>query len=118
MLLMIRNWCLSCFHDMFASEGKPLATMQDDVQLDSKAATNCRKTQQQNTLTRLTFFPGSSYCGCSGSGGVSHPESLTVTLTADRGIGYGLTVSVGDHTENRSADILITRIAPNSPAYR
>lgn len=66
----------------------------------------------------VVVVAGSTYCGCSGSVGVSHPETLTVTLTADRGIGYGLTVSVGDHTENRSADILITRIASNSPAYR
>ncbi|XP_066149454.1 glutamate receptor-interacting protein 2 isoform X2 [Euwallacea fornicatus] len=61
---------------------------------------------------------GSNYCGCPGSAGVSHPETLTVTLTADRGIGYGLTVSVGDPTDNRSAEVLITRITPNSPAYR
>ncbi|XP_030749851.1 glutamate receptor-interacting protein 2 isoform X2 [Sitophilus oryzae] len=60
----------------------------------------------------------SNYCGCPGSAGVSHPETLTVTLTSDRGLGYGLTVSVGDHTDNRSADILITRIATDSPAYR
>ncbi|CAG9772254.1 unnamed protein product [Ceutorhynchus assimilis] len=71
----------------------------------------------QRAQTR-SQYGGSTYCGCSGSGGVSHPETLTVTLTADRGIGYGLTVSVGDHTENRSADILVTRISPNSPAYR
>ena len=50
--------------------------------------------------------------------GISHPETLTVTLTADRGMGYGLTVSVGDHSENRSADILITRISADSAAYR
>ncbi|KAF7269699.1 hypothetical protein GWI33_017283 [Rhynchophorus ferrugineus] len=69
-------------------------------------------------LIRISVLTGSSYCGCSGSVGLSHPETLTVTLTADRGLGYGLTVSVGDHSENRSADILITRIAPDSPAYR
>ncbi|KAJ8920135.1 hypothetical protein NQ315_011792 [Exocentrus adspersus] len=62
---------------------------------------------------------GSNYCGCSNNlGAVSHPESLGVTLTSERGHGYGLAVSVGDHTENRSADILISRIAPDSPAYR
>lgn len=49
---------------------------------------------------------------------MSHPETLSVTLTADRGLGYGLGVSVGDHSENRSADILISRITPDSPAYR
>lgn len=50
--------------------------------------------------------------------GISHPESLSVTLTSDRGVGYGLAVAVGDHAENRSADILISRIVPDSPAYR
>lgn len=64
------------------------------------------------------MFVGSNLCGCPGSGGVSHPETLSVTLTADRGIGYGIAVSVGDPTENRSAEVLITRIIPNSPAYR
>ncbi|XP_076266569.1 glutamate receptor interacting protein isoform X2 [Rhynchophorus ferrugineus] len=74
---------------------------------------------RQSTLNKsFDSDCSSSYCGCSGSVGLSHPETLTVTLTADRGLGYGLTVSVGDHSENRSADILITRIAPDSPAYR
>ncbi|KAL1514313.1 hypothetical protein ABEB36_003589 [Hypothenemus hampei] len=77
------------------------------------------RTNRQSTINKsFDSDCGSNYCGCSGSGGVSHPETLTVTLTADRGIGYGLTVSVGDSTENRSAQLLITRIAPNSPAYR
>ncbi|KAH1005481.1 hypothetical protein HUJ04_006456 [Dendroctonus ponderosae] len=89
--------------------------------LNSRKSRSSRinRTNRQSTINKsFDSDCGSNYCGCSGSGGVSHPESLTVTLTADRGIGYGLTVSVGDHTENRSADILITRIAPNSPAYR
>ncbi|KAJ3643689.1 hypothetical protein Zmor_026386 [Zophobas morio] len=59
---------------------------------------------------------GSNYCGCTGNMGVCHPETLTTTLSADRG--YGLTVSVGEHSENRTADILISRIAQDSAAYR
>ncbi|KAG5866433.1 hypothetical protein JTB14_029684 [Gonioctena quinquepunctata] len=59
-----------------------------------------------------------NYCGCTNNRGVSHPESLNVILTSERGYGYGLAVSVGDHTENRSADILISRIVMDSPAYR
>lgn len=61
----------------------------------------------------------SNYCsGFTGNMGVCHPEMLSITLIADRVNGYGLNVSVGEHTENRSADILITRIIPESPAYR
>lgn len=49
---------------------------------------------------------------------VSHSETVNVTLIADRGKGYGLTVCIGDHNEERPADILISRIIPDSAAYR
>lgn len=50
--------------------------------------------------------------------GVSHSETLTVTLTAERGKGYGLSVCIGEHSDDRPADILISRILPDSSAYR
>lgn len=64
------------------------------------------------------FFCNLGSSKYSGNMGVCHPEMLTLTLHADRLHGYGLAVSVGEHSENRSADILITRIVPDSPAYR
>lgn len=53
----------------------------------------------------------SNYCGCSSNMGVCHTETVTTALISNRG--YGLTVSVGDH-----ADILVSRITSDSPAYR
>ncbi|XP_018579135.1 glutamate receptor-interacting protein 2 isoform X2 [Anoplophora glabripennis] len=85
-----------------------------------RSRTNRNRTNRQSSINKsFDTDCGSNYCGCSNNmGGVSHPESLSVTLTSERGHGYGLAVSVGDHTENRSADILISRIATDSPAYR
>lgn len=50
--------------------------------------------------------------------GVSHSETLTVTLTSERGKGYGLCICIGEHNDERPADILISRILPDSSAYR
>lgn len=63
-------------------------------------------------------FTGSTCFGYSSNMGVCHTESLNTTLYSDRGSGFGLGVSVGDHTDNKPADILISRIVPDSPAYR
>ncbi|XP_060527881.1 glutamate receptor-interacting protein 2 isoform X2 [Cylas formicarius] len=84
----------------------------------SRTSRSNRANRQSTINKSFESDCSSNYCGCSGGLGISHPETLTVTLTADRGVGYGLTISVGDHTETRSADILVTRIAPDSPAYR
>ncbi|XP_019871732.1 glutamate receptor-interacting protein 2 isoform X2 [Aethina tumida] len=88
--------------------------------LNSRRSRNNRNRSNRQSTIHKSFDSdcGSNYCGCTGNLGVSHPETLSVTLTADRGLGYGLGVSVGDHSENRSADILISRITPDSPAYR
>lgn len=65
------------------------------------------------------LFVGSFYGCTTNNSGVCHPEQLTVTLMADRGCGYGLGIAVGEHAENnRPGDILISRIVPDSPAYR
>ncbi|XP_044272032.1 glutamate receptor-interacting protein 2 isoform X2 [Tribolium madens] len=79
--------------------------------------------RSRNRVKRQSIFhksvdgdSGSNFCGCTGNMGVCHVESLTTTLVSDRG--YGFTVSVGEHSENRTADILISRILPDSPAYR
>ncbi|CAG9818570.1 unnamed protein product [Phaedon cochleariae] len=85
-----------------------------------RSRTNRNRHNRQSTIQK-SFDNDcglNSYCGCPNNRGVSHPESLNITLTSERGYGYGLAVSVGDHTENRSADILISRIVPDSPAYR
>lgn len=73
----------------------------------------------ENYYLGMCFPLGSNYCGCSNNMiGVSHHETLTVSLTSERGVGYGLAVTVEDHVENRTADILVSRIVPDSPAYR
>ncbi|XP_074028671.1 glutamate receptor interacting protein isoform X3 [Leptinotarsa decemlineata] len=84
-----------------------------------RSRTNRNRMNRQSTINKSYDNDGGvNYCGCPNNRGVSHPESLNVTLTSERGYGYGLAVSVGDHTENRSADILISRIVTDSPAYR
>ncbi|RZC38595.1 glutamate receptor-interacting protein 1 [Asbolus verrucosus] len=85
--------------------------------LNSRRSNRNRPKRQSTFHKSVDSDSGSNYCGCTGNMGVCHPETLTTTLTSDR-TGYGLTVSVGEHSENRSADILISRISQDSPAYR
>lgn len=47
-----------------------------------------------------------------------HSETLSVTLIAERGKGYGLSVAVTEHDETHPADIVVSRIANDSPAFR
>lgn len=60
----------------------------------------------------------SNFCVYSPNLGVCDSETLTATLIAERGKGYGLVVSLGEHSEDRPGDIVISRIIPDSPAYR
>lgn len=39
-------------------------------------------------------------------------------MVADRGKGYGITLAIGEHADNRPADILVAKVLPDSPAYR
>ncbi|KAK9722887.1 PDZ domain [Popillia japonica] len=74
--------------------------------------------QRSMSKSLETDSSGTNFCGYSSNLGVCHSETLMVTLTADRSKGYGLTVSTSEHSENRTADIIISRILPDSPAYR
>ncbi|VEN58702.1 unnamed protein product [Callosobruchus maculatus] len=87
----------------------------------SRLNKNNRLNRQSTMITQKTFDTdcSSTYSSYPTSfGGVSHSETLSITLTSDRGVGYGLEVAIGDHGETRSADILISWIVPDSPAYR
>ncbi|GJQ75883.1 Grip [Trypoxylus dichotomus] len=84
-----------------------------------RSRTRHRFVRQRSMSKSLeTDSSGSNFCGYSSNLGVCHSETLMVTLVAERGKGYGLSVSTSEHSENRSADIIISRIAPDSPAYR
>ncbi|KRT81861.1 PDZ domain-containing protein, partial [Oryctes borbonicus] len=85
-----------------------------------RSRTRHRFVRQRSMSKSLeTDSSGSNFCGYSSNLGVCHSETLMVTLAAERGKGYGLAVSTSEHSEiNRSADIIISRIAPDSPAYR
>lgn len=69
-------------------------------------------------ILNISGMSQSNFSGWSGSMGVCHVESLYITLIADRGKGYGITLAVGEHSDNSPADILVARITPDSPAYR
>ncbi|CAH0555415.1 unnamed protein product [Brassicogethes aeneus] len=87
--------------------------------INSRRSRHRNRSNRQSTIHKSFDSDScSTYCGYSNNLGVSHSEALSVTLCSDRGQGFGLAVSVGDHTENRSADILISRITVDSPAYR
>lgn len=81
--------------------------------------TAVKQTKNSIKISKTVYFLGNFY-GCSSSNaGVCHPEQLTVNLMPDRGCGYGLGITVGEHVENnRPGDILISRIVPESPADR
>ncbi|KAK5644499.1 hypothetical protein RI129_005799 [Pyrocoelia pectoralis] len=89
---------------------------------------NSRRSRTRNVYNRKSCIPKSfeydsgvavtNFSGWSSNMGVCHVENLYVTLIADRGKGYGLTLAVGEHSDNRPADILISRISQDSPAYR
>ncbi|KAF2884506.1 hypothetical protein ILUMI_21651 [Ignelater luminosus] len=89
---------------------------------------NSRRSKNRNRFNRKSSIPKtfecdlgmsqSNFSGWSGNMGVCHVESLYVTLIADRGKGYGITLAVGEHSDNSPADILVARIASDSPAYR
>ncbi|KAK9889767.1 hypothetical protein WA026_007147 [Henosepilachna vigintioctopunctata] len=61
---------------------------------------------------------GTNSYGYSSNMGVCHTENLNITLYSERGTGYGIGVSVGEHSDNKPADIVISRIIPDSPAFR
>lgn len=89
---------------------------------------NSKRSINRNRINRKSCIPKSfdkdssmasnNFSGWSGNMGVCHVENLYVTLIADKGKGYGLTLAVGEHSDNKPADILITRVTPDSPAYR
>ncbi|KAL3267897.1 hypothetical protein HHI36_007036 [Cryptolaemus montrouzieri] len=85
---------------------------------------NSRRSRRRNLSNRQSVihksFDGDSGLNCYGysSNMVCHPETLNITLYNERGTGYGLVVSVGEQSDNKPADILISRIIPDSPAYR
>ncbi|XP_025835465.1 glutamate receptor-interacting protein 1 [Agrilus planipennis] len=81
---------------------------------------NNRYNNRKSSVPKL--FEGgdqvNTFCTSPGTRGVCHSETLYTTLVADRGKGYGLTLAVGEHSDNRPMDILIGRIANDSSAYR
>uniref|UniRef100_A0A1Y1JYP3 PDZ domain-containing protein n=1 Tax=Photinus pyralis TaxID=7054 RepID=A0A1Y1JYP3_PHOPY len=89
---------------------------------------NSRRSRNRNVYNRKSCIPKAfeyesgvavtNFSGWSSNMGVCHVENLYVTLIADRGKGYGLTLAIGEHSDNRPADILISRISQDSPAYR
>lgn len=89
---------------------------------------NSRRSRNRNVYNRKSCMPKAfeyesgmavtNFSGWSSNMGVCHVENLYVTLIADRGKGYGLTLAIGEHSDNRPADILISRISQDSPAYR
>nr|CAH7718940.1 unnamed protein product [Callosobruchus chinensis] len=81
----------------------------------SRLNKNNRLNRQSTMITQKTFDTDCSKYQLSMS--ITFGDSFYY-LTSDRGVGYGLEVAIGDHGETRSADILISWIVPDSPAYR
>ncbi|KAF5285680.1 hypothetical protein FQR65_LT13065 [Abscondita terminalis] len=88
---------------------------------------NSRRSRNRNRFNRKSCVPKSfeydsgistNFSGWTSNMGVCHVENLYVTLIADRGKGYGLSLAIGEHSDNRPSDILIARITADSPAYR
>ncbi|XP_045473895.1 glutamate receptor-interacting protein 1 isoform X1 [Harmonia axyridis] len=93
--------------------------------LSGYSTINSRCSRRRNIPNRQSMLHksfegdlGTNSIGYSTNMGVCHTESLSINLYSDRGTGFGIGVSVGDHTDNKPADILISRIVMDSPAYR
>ncbi|XP_022917936.2 glutamate receptor-interacting protein 2 isoform X1 [Onthophagus taurus] len=91
--------------------------------INSRRSRNKGRFRQSSVPKSLEIDSGTNFLSYTPNLAVYHTETLTITLIGERGKGYGLFVSNttnNDHGggENRTGDIVINRIAPDTPAHR